>query len=66
MIECAGLRDRVKSGDVIELDLAGGEVRVPSGTMLKFTPLPPNVLEILEAGGLVPKLKKELQAKSMR
>ena len=26
-------------------------------------PLPPNVLEILEAGGLVPKLKRELAAK---
>jgi hypothetical protein len=25
--------------------------------------LPPNVLEILEAGGLVPKLRKELTAK---
>ncbi|HWM51656.1 MAG TPA: 3-isopropylmalate dehydratase small subunit [Thermoplasmata archaeon] len=66
VIECVGLRERVKSGDVIQLDLAGGEVRVPSGTMLKFTPLPPNVLEILEAGGLVPKLRKELQTKSMR
>ncbi len=65
VIECAGLRDLVKSGDVIELDLAGGEVRVPSAMMLKFTPLPPNVLEILEAGGLVPKLKKELETKSM-
>ncbi len=65
-IECAGLRDVVKSGDAIELDLAGGEVRVPSGRMLKFTPLPPNVLEILEAGGLVPKLRKELQTKAVR
>jgi len=64
-IECAGLRDVVKSGDAIELDLAGGEVRVPSGRMLKFTPLPPNVLEILEAGGLVPKLRKELQTKAV-
>ena len=65
VIECAGLRDLVRSGDVIELDLANGEVRVPSGRMLKFTPLPPNMLEILEAGGLVPKLRKELQTKSM-
>ena len=65
VIECAGLRDVVKSGDAIELDLAGGEVRVPSGRMLKFTPLPPNVLEILEAGGLVPKLRKELQTKAV-
>ncbi len=65
VIECNGLRDVVKSGDTIELDLAGGEVRVPSGRMLKFTPLPPNVLEILEAGGLVPKLRKELQTKAV-
>jgi 3-isopropylmalate dehydratase small subunit len=64
VVECAGLRDRVKSGDVIELDLAGGEVRIPSGGTFKFTPLPPNVLEILEAGGLVPKLRKELRTQS--
>src|SRR5256884_255225 len=63
VVECAGLRDRVKSGDVIELDLAAGEVRIPSGGMFKFTPLPPNMLEILEAGGLVPKLRKELQTR---
>ena len=65
VVECAGLRDRVKSGDVVALDLAGGEVRIPSGETFKFTPLPPNVLEILEAGGLVPKLRKELGTKSM-
>jgi len=49
---------------VIELDLASGEVRVPSGVVMKFTALPPNVLEILEAGGLVPKLKRELGTRS--
>ncbi len=63
VIECAGLRDLVKSGDVIELDLSDGEVRLASGGILRFTPLPPNVLEILEAGGLVPKLRKELQTR---
>src|SRR5256712_10119201 len=30
-IEFAGLRDRLKPGDGIELDLASGEVRIPSG-----------------------------------
>src|SRR5881296_1112302 len=64
VVECAGLRDRVKTGDTIELDLAEGEVRIPSGQTLKFTPLPANVLEILEAGGLVPKLRKELHTAS--
>jgi 3-isopropylmalate/(R)-2-methylmalate dehydratase small subunit len=65
VIECPGLRDRVKQGDVIELDVARGEVRLPSGDVTRFTALPPNVLEILEAGGLVPKLRKELAAKSL-
>ncbi|HYS99886.1 MAG TPA: 3-isopropylmalate dehydratase small subunit [Thermoplasmata archaeon] len=64
VIECPGLRDRVKPGEAIELDLAGGEVRLPAGGIMRFTALPPNVLEILEAGGLVPKLKKELASKS--
>jgi len=64
VIECAGLHDRVHPGDVIELDLAAGEVRLASGIM-RFTALPSNVLEILEAGGLVPKLKKELQSKAL-
>jgi len=64
VVECAGLRDRVKTGDTIELDLAEGEIRIPSGQTLKFTPLPANVLEILEAGGLVPKLRKELHTES--
>src|SRR5437660_12905417 len=64
VIECVGLREHVKPGDGIELDLASGEVRLPSGEMVRFTALPPNVLEILEAGGLVPKLRKELAQKS--
>ena len=59
-IECEGLRDHVKPGETIELDLARGEVRLPSGSVMPCTALPPNVLEILEAGGLVPKLKQEL------
>ncbi|MEK7679702.1 MAG: OmpA family protein, partial [Deltaproteobacteria bacterium] len=54
------LRNKVTAGDVIELDLAAGEVRLPGGEVMRFKPLPPNVLEILEAGGLVAKLKKEL------
>ena len=66
VIECPRLLDRVKSGDVIELDLAVGAVRLPSGEVMRSTALPPNVLEILEAGGLVPKLKKEIAAKSLR
>src|SRR3989442_14596710 len=63
VIECAGLRDLVKSGDVIELDLSDGEVRLASGGILRFTPLPPNVLEILEAGGALSEFRKEMQSR---
>ncbi len=64
VIECPGLRENVKTGDTVELDMARGEIHLPGGVVTRFTPLPPNVLEILEAGGLVPKLRKELAAKS--
>ncbi len=64
VIECPGLREKVKEGGTVELDMARGEIHLPGGVVTCFTPLPPNVLEILEAGGLVPKLRKELAAKS--
>jgi len=64
VLESPGLRRKVNAGDVIEVDLSQGEIRLPDGGMTRFNPLPPNVLEILEAGGLVPKLRAELSAKS--
>src|SRR5437870_13566057 len=56
VVECAGLRDRVKTGDTIELDLAAGEVRIPAVQTLKFTAFPAHVLVFLEARVLVRKL----------
>lgn len=64
VLECPGIDAKVKAGDTIEVDMAKGTVRTAGGEELRFKPLPPNVLEILEAGGLVPKLKKELAARS--
>jgi len=63
VVESPGLRNRVETGDLIEMDLSEGEVHLPGGEVIRFKPLPSNVLEILEAGGLVPKLKRELAAK---
>jgi 3-isopropylmalate/(R)-2-methylmalate dehydratase small subunit len=63
VIECPGLRSKVATGDTVVIDMARGEVRLPDGAPIAFSPFPPNVLEILEAGGLVPKLRKELAAK---
>lgn len=60
VLECPGLRAKLQTGDVIEVDMERGEVRLPEGSVTRFLPLPPNVLEILESGGLVAKLRKDL------
>ncbi len=63
VIECPGLRGEVHAEEVIDVDMARGEVRLASGEAMRFKPLPSHVLAILEAGGLVPKLKRELATK---
>jgi 3-isopropylmalate dehydratase small subunit len=64
VIECAGLHDRVREGDVITVDLAAGHVVLPDGDAVTFAAYPPNILEILQAGGLVPKVRSDLASKS--
>jgi 3-isopropylmalate/(R)-2-methylmalate dehydratase small subunit len=63
VLECPGIEKAVKPGEEVEADMGEGTVTAAGGAVLRFKPLPPNVLEILEAGGLVPKLKRELAAK---
>ena len=63
VLECPGIENAVKPGEEVEADMGEGTVTAARGAVLRFKPLPPNVLQILEAGGLVPKLKRELAAK---
>ena len=63
VIECPGLHAQVTDGDTISLDLPAGHIVLPAGKTVPFHPFPPNILEILEAGGLVPKLRAELAEK---
>lgn len=63
VIECPGLQEKVREGETIAVDLEAGQVTLPSGEKIPFRPIPPNLLEILKAGGLVPKLRSELAAK---
>ena len=63
VLECPGIHEKVKGGDEVEVDMDAGTVRIRGDEVVKFRALPPNVLEILEAGGLVPKLKKELASR---
>ncbi len=57
-LECPGITAAVATGDQLEVDLSGGTVvNKTRGKNLSFTPLPPFMLEVLNAGGLVPYLK---------
>ncbi|OGS49383.1 MAG: 3-isopropylmalate dehydratase [Euryarchaeota archaeon RBG_16_68_13] len=60
VVECPGLRAKLREGDRVSVDLEAGRVTLPSGEHVSFRPLPPNLMEILRAGGLVPKLRSEL------
>jgi 3-isopropylmalate dehydratase small subunit len=53
----------IAKGDVIGIDFEKGELTAAAGAVFKFPPLPPEVLGILGAGGLVPYIKQELAKK---
>ncbi|HWE63559.1 MAG TPA: 3-isopropylmalate dehydratase small subunit [Chloroflexota bacterium] len=56
---------RIRQGDRLVVDVAGGEIRIPaSGEQLKADALPPLMLEMLLAGGLVPYLERKLKGVS--
>lgn len=57
VLECPGISGRVTEGERVTIDVAGGRVQLPSDEKLACTALPPFLMQILAAGGLVPYLK---------
>jgi 3-isopropylmalate/(R)-2-methylmalate dehydratase small subunit len=51
--------DGVASGDEITIDFVAGTVTTPGGEYT-FPPLSPEVMEILESGGLIPYARRQL------
>ncbi len=61
-IEVPGVRALFEQGQTARLSLREGSVQnVTAGTSLPFHPLPSHLMEILEAGGLVEKVRRELE-----
>ena len=61
-LECPGITEVVEEGDTVEVDVAGGTIKITrSGAELSFTPLPDFMLEVLNDGGLVSYLRKNLE-----
>ena len=53
--------EAIENGEVIEVDLAAGEVRCQAG-IFTFPPLPEAVMEIFNAGGLIEYTRRKLEA----
>jgi 3-isopropylmalate/(R)-2-methylmalate dehydratase small subunit len=52
--------DRIQEGDQLEVNLKAGKVyNRTQATEISFTPLPPFMIDILDAGGLFPFIQKE-------
>jgi len=62
-IECAPIYDESEEGDVVEADLSEGTViNTRTGKSYEIAPFPEFMLDILDAGGLVPYTRDKLAA----
>jgi 3-isopropylmalate/(R)-2-methylmalate dehydratase small subunit len=63
-IEARGVREMFSQGETARIDLPHGRItNVTTGRTLDFPPLPDHLLGLLEAGGLVEKVRRELEAR---
>jgi 3-isopropylmalate/(R)-2-methylmalate dehydratase small subunit len=60
LVECADAVDAYKEGDEVKLDAEGGRIKVGSETF-SFPKLPPAILAIRDAGGLLPYTRAALK-----
>lgn len=60
VLVCRGIGGEFKNGDEVRVDLRGGTVEnLTSGKKFRFEPFPDFMMEILEAGGLVPYMRRK-------
>jgi 3-isopropylmalate/(R)-2-methylmalate dehydratase small subunit len=59
VMRCPGIRERVKEGDVIEVDFLRGVVTLPDGSTITCEKLPERLLEVVASGGLIEYLAKK-------
>jgi 3-isopropylmalate/(R)-2-methylmalate dehydratase small subunit len=60
-IEVRGVRRIFEKGDTARIEMSAGRItNLRTGASVTFPPLPPHLLDLLEAGGLVEKVRTEL------
>ena len=67
ILECAQAVKETKKGDMLTVDLSAGTIsNARTGRTYQTAPFPPFVMEIIEAGGLVPYTRQRLQAQKQQ
>ena len=63
-VEAPGVRAIFEKGDIARLEMRAGRItNVRTGASVTFPPLPPHLLKLLDAGGLVEVVRAELAAR---
>jgi len=63
-VEVRGVRAIFEQGDPARIEMRAGRVtNQRTGASVSFPPLPTHLLDLLEAGGLVEKVRRELEAR---
>jgi 3-isopropylmalate/(R)-2-methylmalate dehydratase small subunit len=63
-VEARGVRSIFEKGDTARIEMRAGRVtNLGTGASVRFPPLPPHLLGLLDAGGLVEKVRVELAAR---
>lgn len=60
VVQCSEAVDNIQGGEEISIDFATGVIESQTG-VFDFAPLPESVLQILDAGGLIPYIKKKME-----
>lgn len=60
VVQCSEAVDNVEGGEEISIDFSKGVVETSRG-VFDFVPLPVSILQILDAGGLIPYTKKNIE-----
>ncbi len=61
-IEARGVRALFEKGDIARIEMRAGRItNLRTGQSVSFPPIPHHLLELLEAGGLVEKVRAELE-----
>jgi len=58
-LECREIQSLVRDGDRVHLNFKNGWIELEGGKCISFSPLDLHVKKILEAGGLIPYLRRE-------